>query len=360
MTTLGILVLNIKQENDYYNGICKEATKMGIKVCKFAPSSIDPISEMVNGYIYEQEEHVWKKATFVIPPYIYDRCFYTSQQKYKENQPIVQWLKKRSDLTFLGYGLPNKWEIYKVLRQNKALAPYLPYTCDINTPATIVTELERFDDLILKPKMGSRGKGIIGVFSTKKGIEIKAQRHKKPFHLIFSNKDEFISWLEKTIHLNTYLIQPFLSIQDHEIRPYDLRTLLQKNESGKWIIVGKGIRRGSSNQIVSNIYAGAQVESLTNVMKDWTTKERTIFLDDYQTILSNLPKTLENEFGPLFELGIDIGIGKDKRIWILDTNSKPGRKSITSLYPEKEETLFKAPLNYLLHLRQVETVTRSD
>ncbi|MDP1465864.1 YheC/YheD family protein, partial [Klebsiella pneumoniae] len=60
-------------------------------------------------------------------------------------------------------------------------------------------------------------------------------------------------------------------------------------------------------------------------------------------IISTLPAVLEETFQPLFELGIDLLIAGDQSIWILDINSKPGRKMVSLLHPEKTGQMAEAP-----------------
>lgn len=79
--------------------------------------------------------------------------------------------------------------------------------------------------------------------------------------------------------------------------------------------------------------------TLTSDMKEF-------ILNELDYIEKKLPKLLEKEFMPLFELGIDIGVASNGSIWILDVNSKPGRKVILETAPDLKETLYLAPLTY--------------
>lgn len=69
-----------------------------------------------------------------------------------------------------------------------------------------------------------------------------------------------------------------------------------------------------------------------------------------QHILRTLPAEIEAVFERLFELGIDLGIDKKGQLWILDINSKPGRKIIQALQPENMKDIHRAPLQYSQYL----------
>nr|WP_233896682.1 YheC/YheD family protein [Heyndrickxia coagulans] len=73
-----------------------------------------------------------------------------------------------------------------------------------------------------------------------------------------------------------------------------------------------------------------------------------------------MPAVLEETFQPLFELGIDLLIAGDQSIWILDINSKPGRKMVSLLHPEKTGQMAEAPLAYCRHLQETGSRARAN
>ena len=68
------------------------------------------------------------------------------------------------------------------------------------------------------------------------------------------------------------------------------------------------------------------------------------------TYSSDLPDQVEARFNRLFELGIDLGVDRNGQVWILDINSKPGRKIIEALYPTQYHELHLAPILYCQYL----------
>lgn len=128
--------------------------------------------------------------------------------------------------------------------------------------------------------------------------------------------------------------------------------LLQKNELGNWLERGRGIRIGKKGGIISNLSAGGIVSNFMNWIDSLPFALREYIQQELDDILANIPAILEEAFLPLFELGIDIGIDKNGAIWILDINSKPGRKVILATRPEISEQLFEAPLCYASFISQ--------
>lgn len=131
-------------------------------------------------------------------------------------------------------------------------------------------------------------------------------------------------------------MQPYLNIQDKEQYPCDIRLFMQKNEDGEWHTVGKAVRRGYKNGLLANLSGGSDTLTFDTWFENIPKKQQVVLLDDVFSITQSVPYYLDERYGPLFELGLDICLAKDGRIWILDINSKPGRKSILHVSPEKK------------------------
>ena len=144
------------------------------------------------------------------------------------------------------------------------------------------------------------------------------------------------------------------------MQPFDIRILLQKKMDGEWSELGRGVRRGNTGGILSNLSAGGSVLPYTDWSSSLPTNTREYIDQELAYILTHLPPLLENAFLPLFELGIDIGIAKNGSIWILDINSKPGRKVLLQTQPDLKDALNLAPLLYGKHLTLIDSKERKS
>ncbi len=118
---------------------------------------------------------------------------------------------------------------------------------------------------------------------------------------------------------------------------------MEKNEAGEWNTVGKAVRRGYKHGLLANLSGGSDALTFDSWFEDIPKKQQVVLLDDVFSITQSVPYYLDERYGPLFELGLDICLAKDGRIWILDINSKPGRKSILRVSPEQKEQLYTCP-----------------
>lgn len=332
-------------ETPYFNEIAVRADSLGIECFRFIPSQIDPLTQLAKGKRYDPNKQCWVDHEFTIPNILYDRCFYGDDDHSKQCTPIVSWLKSRDDLTFLGYGLPNKLELYEVLKDT-VLSPYLAHSEPTTDVLGILTALANKREIILKPISGSRGHGIYYVKKSDKTFHVKTEKHQQMISRIFPNEVKLSQWLKQLIQNHKYLMQPYLELSNNELQPFDIRILLQKDELGTWIERGRGIRKGNKGGILSNLSAGGSVTDFNTWLATLPVTTKEFICNELDYILKNLPSLLEEEFMPLFELGIDIGVAKDGSIWVLDVNSKPGRKVVLSTAPDLKETLFRAPLLY--------------
>lgn len=341
--------LNLESENSYINEIAGHAESLSMEVFRFIPSEINPHTLLVKGRKFNPVTKNWRDCEAPIPTIVYDRCFYGEDEHSKQCLPIVTWLKSRSDIIFLGYGLPNKLELYQVLK-NTPLSSYLPQTQAVLDVDSVLSELTAKHKVILKPINGSQGYGIYYLKRNEKTIHVKTEKQKRIISRIFPNEAKLVQWLKQLLKQRNYLLQPYLELSNKEHQPFDIRTLLQKNERGQWKEQGRGVRIGSTGGILSNLAAGGSVITF----KEWITSLKPskgeYIQQELDYIFDILPSTLEKNFMPLFEIGIDIGIAKDGSIWILDINSKPGRKVLLFTNPELKETLYTKPLLYGKHL----------
>lgn len=341
------MTLNLGNENSYFTGIAKAAAKYNISCYRFIPSKIIPTSERIVGEQYLPSEARWVEAEFPLPEILYDRCFYGDDPHSKQCLSIVRWLKAKNDSRFLGHGLPNKLELYDVLNHSK-LHPYLLQSVLLNSPEQVLNVLSHMNPAIIKPINGSQGKGIYFIKRENGQYVVETDKKSKHVSRTFDSKEVFLTWLQSLLKKKSFLIQPYKHLTNNHGNPFDLRILMQKDEYGQWVVRGKGIRVGLIGKIVSNVSAGGSIIPFS----DWVDENAPspFLMKEINYILSLLPYVLEETFPPLFEIGIDIGMAKDGSLWILDVNSKPGRKVIVTTSPELKHVLEEAPILYAKHL----------
>lgn len=342
MLTLGLLSIENNQEQEYFTQIAKRAMRHKIKVVRFRPTDVRPNTPFVNGLIYDSTLKEWMHDSFQLPKFLYDRCFYNSEQSLR-GKPIVDWLKKRHDITFLGHGLPNKLILTDTLFEQDILRPFIPTTHKLIHTKQVLQMLQRERKLVLKPISGSRGIDIYFLSLNGKKINIQTQKGKSIISESM-NGQHCTHFIQKLMSHQEYMIQSYLPLHDEDNAPFDIRIFLQKNQHGHWERKAIGIRRGTPNTLISNLSGGGKVEQYEDWKRQFIGGKKVDRL--ISKIIKHLPTYLESRLVPLFEVGLDIGVDQNSNIWILDVNSKPGHQVALQTNPEIREDIFTAPLLY--------------
>lgn len=356
MTSFGILTLNNHQEEEYYQDIGKCAEQKGMSVHRFAPSSIDPYTEEVSGETYSAEN--WVSGKFAIPDILYDRCFYSSRESYKINAPIVEWLKNRT--IFLGFGLPNKWKVHEIFRNNPYLNNYTIDTEKAVSANVILNELSKRKIVLLKPESGSQGKGIFVVEKRADRFLVKMDRQGKHSTKAFRSPSVLKKWLNLRLSHTPFLIQPYLSLRTQDDRPFDIRIVMQRNAHGDWAELGRGVRIGKKGGITANLHNDGKLMNFSEWLRKLPRVKRSYLQSELAAISERIPGQLESAFGPLFELGLDIGIDREGAVWILEANSKPGHRTIIEGGKVSRGQLAESPLLYGSYLLGQKELKEND
>ncbi|MCR8849587.1 YheC/YheD family protein [Rossellomorea sp. SC111] len=359
--SLGIMTLTPDVTNEYFLEIAKQSISYPIDLYLLSPQGISPLNETVEGFYFDRVTGEWEKDAFEIPEYIYDRTYYQKDMKSRQARAVVQWLKNQKHIRFLGYGLPNKWHLYEKLKQT-SLAPYIPVTSLVSDGKHLLNLLIKHKDIIIKPVDGAHGNAVYHLVAHPHGIVVRTTKKQGIIEQSFANEDVFLKWVDHMLKLNTFICQKRLPNLTKGNAPFDMRILMNKDRKGQWREFQRAIRKGEENGILTNISRGASYLSY----REWKDKHDSHawdFIDEELTsILEEVPILLENHFSPLFEIGIDLIIGDDHSLWILDMNSKPGHKVVDALHPGKLSTLYQAPLDYcdFLSSQSLSSLRRGD
>ncbi|EEL70420.1 Glutathione synthase S6 modification [Bacillus mycoides] len=142
-----------------------------------------------------------------------------------------------------------------------------------------------------------------------------------------------LSFLSDKIQEKGYIVQQFISCQMKSGHVYDFRLHVQRNGEGNWVITSIFPRIGPLGSVVSNMASGGYSTYLDIFLKtefdnDWYNIQR--YLERFAVSFSNHFNSLYKDV--LFdELGIDVGIDKNQKLWLFEVNWRPGVPNIFNL-----------------------------
>lgn len=309
-------------DKGFYRKLTVYGRKKGLRVFVFSPRAVDFAARTVKGFEYRRG--TWESGTFPLPDLIYDRCFVGPS--YRHYKPFVEKLQNDPAITFLGHGLSGKWQVYQMLIQSPQLAPFLPPT-EIFSLSSLLHTMHTYGAAVIKPMAGTHGIGVIRIRKAGSWYEITGRnRENQPFRRLVKGQAGLNTFLRSFTTGRKFLVQPYLRLHTPDGIPYDVRVLVQKNGQGQWETTGKAVRLGDKRSITSNLHGGGKAVPLSSFLSQYfKPSDKTRIEQHVNTLANELPLFLEQSHGRLVELGIDVGIDTDGRVWVIEVNSRPGR-----------------------------------
>lgn len=333
---LGILACSTNHhppfaERAYYEQLTKVGKSLGVAIVVFSPRRIDWRTRQVHGYVYSPALKQWYAHTTVLPSVIYDRCFYVSSAHYERYRPFVQKLRRDPQTELLGVPLKGKWQLAQLIRHSEQLSRYFPHTERYVNPGSARAFIQRYRALVAKPSAGSHGRGIVAVMHHKASgryLIFGRTKENTPLSQTCDTLDQTLAWLHRFIGPNRYLLQPYLKLRTPNHLPFDIRILMQKDERHAWQTTGIAVRTGRLHSLTSNLHGGGRAVKFRPFLLQLPFEPHVLkrIEQDIRVIKEQLPPLIERKHGRLCELGIDVGIDVEGRVWLLEVNSKPGRQ----------------------------------
>ena len=358
-------------EAAYCRKLALNGQKHHLSVIVFSPATLRPRSKTIKGYTLEGSQWVYREHK--LPRLVYDRLSYTNADQYIACRAACNEMKHLG-VIWLGNGLRGKWDLYQSLSQDRALSHILPTTSLYESPKQLLHLIQRHQgSLFMKPHGGSQGRSVLSVHRIASSAHADSSSladatirlhgrdaQNRPIQREFTNTKDALKWIHQFIAHRKYIIQPYLTLYSHNKQPFDIRVLVQKDERGRWNETGMAARVGDKESVTSNLHGGGHAcRTEAFLTEQFGAPEADHLLSQIKYYSQYIPTAIEPRHGRLVELGLDYGIDRDKRLWLLEANSKPGRSVFTHTGDREASTLaVELPILYaryvwVRHLRRV-------
>lgn len=293
--------------------------------------SLNKENLLLDGLIYNPNKNVWEKAQVPFPSSIFIRS--PLEKKWREFFASLYGDKLYNYKTF------NKWEMFTRLKDFPKIKRHLPETIIYKQPQEVLSFLRKWNDVYIKPIAGKQGLGIYNMQLKKKNVIVKSRKDGKNLKWTFSNKKELLNFLEKNFYEEQFIVQRTIDIEVNE-QVMDFRVGIDKDQRGKWKNLMFVSRISGQNSIVSNrAVGGGEVQPIPDVLKNvYKLKGRQV--KKYEKALISLAidsaKALEQTGLSLGKLAFDFGIDKDKKIWIIEINSRYPDDSLANVLDDRK------------------------
>ncbi|ULL14504.1 hypothetical protein DVH26_08620 [Paenibacillus sp. H1-7] len=213
----------------------------------------------------------------------------------------------------------NKWYKHQLLMKYPSLRRFLPKSHKLSVKS-LRSMLGRYNEVILKPVVGSGGIGIIKVS--------KLRDKKYNVHTLNATKTvtgkQLIPVLRKLKGKRPFLIQnciPLAKVNDSLV---DFRYIVQrKNGDRNWVITGKHGKIGKQGSIVTNLQQGANVSTVKEALQQSNIKDVKKTMSDLEYLSLTASKGFTREFKSQNIWGYDLGVDAKGRVWMIEANCTP-------------------------------------
>ncbi|WP_134699046.1 YheC/YheD family protein [Ammoniphilus sp. YIM 78166] len=303
---------------DDFRPLFKENEDLGHLIYVFTPKDIMFRKRKIKGHRI-REDGSWEQKKFKWPDIVIDKHFETADRLYDH-------IRKHALLPFTDQLLPGKWEIHNLLENIPSLRKYLPKT-KIYSRHSLKKMLLRFPLLYIKPFHGTWGNRILKVERLQEGYLITGRKDGRKIIQRRLPDNKIVSWIDDWVDGIPFIIQQGLDLCLLPERVTDMRILVQKNEYGRWHITGKGMRIGAPVSPTSNLHGGGNAKEVMPILQqNFGRKKALSLLEKSQKISYVIADAIERQYGRMMELGLDLGIDTNGRLWIIEVNDKPGRQ----------------------------------
>jgi len=366
---LGILTLYLNEQKQLeeriiYQHMISEGRKLGLDVFVFTPMDVIASKKKIMAMEFDPIQRKWSRRLRDFPNMIFDRCRIQKGYRFKQ---LLNFRKNYGHHVFLNRPLRNKWIIHEVLSKKENFRLHLPATKLVTRISDVEQMLKTTSVVYLKPINGTGGRGILRIEKLKNQNQFYIQGRNQQRKIITPQKIHAArlgSILQNWDMKDSYIAQEGIPVQLPNGRVHDYRMLVQKNWEGQWELTGMVGRVGASRSVTSNLHGGGQAITVDILLSQWI-KDREVQeqVKRKSEILGiETAIYLEQTYGALCELALDLAINKKGEVFLLEVNPKPARE-VFARSGQKDiyrQSIIK-PLEYALWLfRQKQVLIKAE
>ncbi|WP_211747477.1 YheC/YheD family protein [Paenibacillus sp. Marseille-Q4541] len=236
--------------------------------------------------------------------------------------------------------IKSKWTKTKWLLDSTKTQKYIPKTLPFNR-SNLKTMLSDYSTIYFKPTGGSGGFHIIRIKKLGDSYQTQHKTEKKRYSTI----DSLYEQLNKRAKNRPYLLQKGIKLATVNGRPFDIRVMVQKTNSGVWKSTGIFLKIGRRGAVATNYNQGGDIAFLQQTLtKAGFSKAQ---IQKIEEELKKLGESVGNVFSKhgsgFHELGLDVALDKEGVFWILEVNTRP---QIYPLKDMKDKSMYKRIISY--------------
>lgn len=243
----------------------------------------------------------------------------------------------------MAYAL-DKWTKYKFLIKSRTLAKALPLTTKMNKK-DFWSMLKQYKKVIIKPSTGSGGRGVMRVSSLGSGNY--TIRSGSSTHTLREKKKTYKYILRKTKG-TSHIVQQYIPLAKIDKRPFDIRAMVQRSKKSEWRLTGTLAKVAGSGYFITNVARSkGKVVTVSKAIHSSdihrSRKNQHKIEKKIKKLSLRTAKTLQKYYPFLHTIGLDVGLDKDGKVWIIEANFAPNKGLFLRL---KDKSMYKQIIKY--------------
>lgn len=317
----------------------------------FSSKGLNIKTKTINGYYFNPSKKTWIPVELPYPDVVIDRCYPNAYWAHKQLEKVIGKGK-----IFNKKSLINKLDFYTALSEDKLLTTHVPVTRTCTDSSNLEAFLKTHRNLFIKPLSGMKGMGIITVSLGDNAAKCRFMLKGKFIEEDLTNCDEILGVLQHFGHpKRKYIMQYAIPRMEYRGKPFCFRVMVCKNGSGHWLVPAIFTKTASCDSFLTNHAAGASFVSLKNLFKEIEGRlgyDKTQLINQLVDLGIKTAGILDQKYGPLGELGLDMVIDHSGKPWLIEANGNPGMVPRSHMidFPNWVYQMFNLPVSYAIYL----------
>lgn len=229
-------------------------------------------------------------------------------------------------MKYASMSFKSKWQKTKWLLKHRRLRRHIPRTVPFNSK-NLRMMLSAYPTVYFKPTGGTGGFGIIRIKRMARGYQTKLNTVKSTS----PTQGHLYKKLSRFSGGEPYLLQQGIQLAKMKGKPFDIRVMVQKTNEGKWISTAICTKIGKPDKVATNYHQGGRLGYLRQTLVGAGYEHDSILRKE--AAMKRLGVAVGKSFDlyrrGFRELGLDVALDTEGKLWILEVNTRP------AIYPWK-------------------------